>query len=347
MRRLVLLLSILPFCLLQAEPPVKLMTDMPAIVYSLPRTQLCFDVEIERVTSTPGVFYLYSQRYLATDKVIQVADESFRLKNISLDLQAVPDPERTFVISPLPENTAKFVQLNEQGVLKGINLSGENLEKRIHKKIIRKEEQGFMTNSDLLPLTEEYMQAGSEAKMAEGAAKQIYHLRESRINLLSGELENLPQDGKSLEIMLKGINRAENELTELFVGKTTSQTIHRKICLVPDSIIEDDVLFRFSPKMGMMNSEDLSGSPVYISLEVDSVHTTFPDPKMKMPALSYYTIIPAKSRLMVKGEGLMLRREIELPQLGELVPLSLQIFQEKTIQVKIDENTGRLLEIKH
>ena len=37
--------------------------------------------------------------------------------------------------------------------------------------------------------------AGSTAKMAEGAAFQIYAIRESRLSLLSGELEHLPADG--------------------------------------------------------------------------------------------------------------------------------------------------------
>ena len=53
--------------------------------------------------------------------------------------------------------------------------------------------------------------------MAESAAKQIYLLREYRLDLLTGNSDEIPQE-RSFEILLNEMNKREALLTSLFMG---------------------------------------------------------------------------------------------------------------------------------
>ena len=107
----------------------------------------------------------------------------------------------------------------------------------------------------------------SISKMAEGVAKQIYHIRESRINWLTGEVDHMPADGKSLEMILKQLDRQEKQLTSLFLGKETRKTLHKTICIDPKEMT-DEVVFRFSEIQGIVDADDLSGEPFYMTAVV-------------------------------------------------------------------------------
>ncbi len=317
---------------------------MPSIRYSLPKASLWFDIEYEKITRSPGQFYQYSQRYLATDQVIQEEEQSYRFNGITMHVEAIADTSRTFILSPIPSGTQAMVSLTKNGILQGINLQdGDSVLKQ--KKQIKKEKQSFrLASSNLLPLTEEHMLASSEAKMAEGAAKQIYHIREARLSLLTGELENLPSDGESLKLMLKGLDQAEAELTALFVGKTTTELLHQKINFVPEKGISDEVLFRFSVKRGLVDANDLGGNPYYLSIQADSIITVAADPKAKLPAFTYYSILPVAAKITV-GDGVqeIMQQEIEVPQFGILNPLPHYLFKDKNFGVEYDTQTGRIL----
>lgn len=66
--------------------------------------------------------------------------------------------------------------------------------------------------------------AGSTVKMAEGIAKQIYSIREGRLDR-GRPGRNHAKDGESMKIMLEQMDRREQELTQLFTGKTTVEAL--------------------------------------------------------------------------------------------------------------------------
>ncbi|HEY5591586.1 MAG TPA: DUF4831 family protein, partial [Paludibacter sp.] len=66
MKKLILLstLFVLTF-MVSAQVPFSLTEGECAVVYALPKTELCIEVQTEKVTQKPGMFYRYSERYLA------------------------------------------------------------------------------------------------------------------------------------------------------------------------------------------------------------------------------------------------------------------------------------------
>lgn len=349
MKRLpILLLASTMFCLsTSAQSKLNLISGEPAIVYSLPQTQLEFEIEFERVVAEPGIFYQYSERYLATKDIITESSVSFQLSGIKMNTLTVADANRTYIVQPLTKSGHKNLVLNDKGILLGVNINPSENQEIIKKKIIERREIRS-SGSDLLPLTEEYMLAGASAKMAEGAAKQIYHIRESRLNLLTGEMERQPSDGKSLQIMLDGLNQQEDALSSLFIGKKTKQLMKKKIIFTPDSINEKEVLFRFSTKRGVVDADDLSGSPFYLELKADTINVTQSLTPADISKVSINTIIPVNATVSITdGIKAMLTEKLELPQLGTVVPLPDTFFKGNPVKVKLNPSTGRLISIEN
>jgi hypothetical protein len=117
-------------------------------------------------------------------------------------------------------------------------------------------------------LSEEILRAGSTAKQAELIAKQIYRLRESRTNILTGEADNMPPDGNAYKLVMTQLDEQEKALTAMFTGTESTESGTRTFTVIPDEKdIDNRIIFRFSSKLGVVGPNDLAGAPVYLSLK--------------------------------------------------------------------------------
>lgn len=345
MKKYITIFLVLVTCLMaKAEKPVTFSDGESAIVYSLPKTKLCISVVTEKITQKPGIFYRYSERYLATSNVITEEKTYYRLKNIDVKAVATPDENRTYSISPSKNNLLSKLTVNNKGILCGINVNTSNDAELTADINISDTEK---KPDSLLPLGEEYMMAGSEAKLAEGAAKQIYRIRESRLSLLTADVDHMPADGSSFTAMMNGLNKMEKELTELFVGKTTVETVTQNVYYIPVKVVKDQVVFRLSAFKGIVPTDDLSGTPYYISVSTSQSGSISSDSKVKKEVSSIYTVLPAQTQVTI-GDGInsLYKSEFFIPQFGILVPVPVEVFKKNDTKVTIDSQTGRLLSIE-
>ena len=111
-------------------------------------------------------------------------------------------------------------------------------------------------------------QSQSTAKRAELAAASLFAIRQTRSDLITGQAEQTPPDGKSLQLMLDNLEAQEQALMAMFIGTTSTRTDVSSFSLVPDDNITDMVIARISPLDGIVDAEDLSGEPVYLNLKV-------------------------------------------------------------------------------
>lgn len=329
----------------KAQSAFSLTEGESALVYSLPKTQFSIEIETEKTTQKPGAFYRYSERYLATNKVITEEKTSYRLKSIRVKTTAVADSARTYSFVPNQSLQSYHLSVNPQGILCGINVNCCDAEKAAAAFNGIQAKESSKTDQ-LLPLGEEYMLAGSEAKLAEGVAKQIYHIRESRLGLLTAESERLPSDGESFKAMLDGLNKQERDLTELFTGKITSEMQTQTISLIPYKALNNQVLFRLSALKGLVAADDLSGTPYYINLQPNNISVLPADPKAKPEKTALYYVLPAATQLTVSdGVNILYSNEYLVPQFGKTIPLPESLFRHKGVKFKFDCQTGRLLNI--
>lgn len=346
MKRFIIIFALFTSILtVNAQGSFSVTEGQPTVVYSLPKTELSVEIEVEKTTQKPGLYYQYSERYLATNQIVLEEKTNYGIKNITVKSRAIPDSKRTYSIIPSKESNLNLLSVNEQGLLCGINVPANTT--------VHEYQTTVSTNKQvqqelaLLPLGEEYLMAGSVAKLAEGAAKQIYRIRESRLSLLTGDLDHLPADGTSLKTMLDGLNNMERELTELFVGKKSVETQKYTLYLTPDSTVNKMVLFRLSALKGLVSADDLTGVPYFISVVPEKIKTIPSDTKNKKAQSVINTLLPATT-LVTVGDGVktLYSDKVLMPQFGVVVPFGEDIFASPKSKVYVDYQTGRLLRIE-
>lgn len=321
-----------------------------AIVYSMPKSVLVFEVEMEKQIQEPGPFYLYAKRFLGASEVITEHAENYKMLNVHMKVKTVADATRQYVI-PLNMKDLPSIQINDNGILCSINKQMDLVKKHPSKKHPSKKEHPKPLkekDDNLMPLGEEQMQANSIAKMAEGVAQQIYRIRENRLSLLMGDVDVLPADGEALKITLERLDREERELCELFVGKTITERQLQVVEYTPYQSVENHVLFRVSPLLGIVPSSDLSGAPVYLTLQAklpEFLPETKKSAKNKENTVFYYN--SPGSALITLSDGMQtyVTRELPMPQFGLSIPLPMSLFVKESYEAIFNPKTGVLLQL--
>lgn len=319
-------------------------TTEEGVIYYLPKTQLEIKVTAIKKTYTPGELCQYANRYLRLANVSSQPSEYWELKSVTLQTIGVPDPQKAYAIKLKDKSVASQVELTENGIIKAINTTApqEKIAPQtgLSEKSKRVDPRTFMT--------EEILLAGSTNKMAELIAREIYNIRESKNSLTRGQADYMPQDGAALKLMLNNLETQEKAMTEMFTGFTeqTEQTFTFNI--EPEKEIKDQVVFRFSNKLGVLKENDLAGEPVYLSVTNEN---TLPPAneeekaKKKMEGVIYN--IPGKALVTISKNGKqVISEEVSLTQFGETEVLVDNLFNKKVnTRVIFNPTTGAIVKI--
>jgi hypothetical protein len=309
------------------------------ITYTLPRTSITIAVEVSKYQSKAGPFALYAERYLGVNTAVMEDKTWYEMGNISMIEYGVADPEQTFLINFKAGTTAPYVYLTEEGFLCSVNADPEPEALTAKSAVVVAPKANANAVNPAQAMTEEMLLAGSVAKQAEIAAKQIYRIRESRLDILTGEADNLPPDGEAMKVVINQLEQQEKALTQMFIGVTTSDSSMYDFTLTPMDGIEKEILFRFSERLGIVAADDLSGSPVYLSITALDKQLPPIDPKEaakrdKQKGIVYN--VPAKIRIEITAAGkTLLDKEVMASQFGRQEKLATEIFEDRKRPVKI------------
>lgn len=320
-----------------------------SLVYYMPYTVLQFDIEYEEITEERGEFYQYSERFLGTTDIVKENRTHYQLTRVSLVPIAKADTSRIYTV-PFNEKYpyCSLLSINSKGILVGVNLHNQEKGKPCKTSSDRKEEQTIRVPRPK-PLLEEQLIANSTAKMAENTAKQIYRIRESRLSILSGEVEHLPGDGQAMQIVLAELNAQEEALTELFTGRRIVNKRHKSISFVPTHSIDNNVLFRFSLFNGVVANDDMSGKPYYISIvkhQKEYAPADKGDEKLRAYQSPIFYNIPGQAAiLLTDGENVLIDTSVDVAQWGIAISLPYSLFTEDT-EIRFNTNTGAIKTIR-
>lgn len=314
------------------------------VVYYLPRTQLQIKVTATRTTYTPGEFCKYADRYLRLQDISPSPYTQWDIKSIEVIPFGVPDPKLAYSIKLKDKSVSSQVELTKDGIIKAINTTSPPEEEIIKaappSPTIRTNPREFMT--------EEMLMAGSSIKMAELVAKEIYSIRESKNSLTRGQADYMPKDGSALQIMLDNLNKQEKALTEMFTGFTECSEQSFSFTYNPTEDIKDEILFRFSTKLGLLKDNDLAGEPFYLSIiQKETIPPADEEGKKAKKLNGVIYTIPGKADVTIYSAGKeFIRQEIPFAQFGETEVLVNNLFNKKVnTRVIFNTTTGAILKI--
>ena len=168
----------------------------------------------------------------------------------------------------------------------------------------------------------------------------------------------MPKDGTQLKLMMSQLDTQEKALMQVFSGVTTKDTTMTTITYLPTSEVEKQPLFRFSKYYGIVDNDDLSGSPYYIKVAKKKTFNDEPavadDKKDKKEKKDKNDIglrvnIPAKMDITIfNGTGNTLAKEqFQAPQFGKLENLSGELFGKKqSSRLILNPQTGAISKIE-
>lgn len=307
------------------------------ITYSLPKTQLIVDAEVTKVTCKAGPYYKYAEKYLGVKDAITEDKVYYELGKLSLVNKGIPDPDNTYIVEFKSGTVAPYAYLTEDGLLCSINAEYTPEESELE--TIKKNGQGPAKVTDASVFSEELLMAGSTARQAEVAAKQIYRIRESRLNILTGDADNLPPDGEAMKLVIQQLEEQEKALTNLFTGILTKETSHYEVSITPYDNLEKEVLFRFSNLMGIVDADDLGGVPVYMNLKATERAPVL-DPKeaeKKEKSLKgiVYNVSGKASIEISMNKKTLYKGDAQITQFGSREGLAPVMFEDKKAPVKV------------
>ena len=341
MKHLIIIAGILIGMPLMAQTKVTKKNAVKAnnfgITYSLPKTSLVVNVEITKVTCKAGPYYKYAEKYLGVKDAVTEDKVYYEMGKVNLINKGLPDPNNTYIVEFKSGTVAPYAYLTEEGLLCSINAEYTPEDDELD--VIKRKKSEPVTATNASVFSEELLMAGSTAKQAEVAAKQIYRIRESRMNILTGDADNLPPDGEAMKLVIQQLEEQEKALTNLFTGVLTRETDFYDVTIDPYDDIEKEVIFRFSKALGIVDADDLGGSPVYLNLRATERAPLMDAKEAEKKEKSLKGIIyniPGKAQVeILMDKKTLYKGEVQITQFGTREGLASSMFEDKKAPVKI------------
>lgn len=323
----------------QLTTPTKAGRTADGIVYYLPKTAIEFNLLIEKKTYTPGEFAKYGEKYLRLRGIKLEEEVTYSIANYGLTQIGLRDTSKCFAVK-LKGGKCENAEINltEDGVLQSVNAEPVKMKPRVP----FKPAPPVKLPDPRQYLNAEVLSAGSTAKMAELTVEQIIELQEHRQQLITGEAEDMPQDEQQLQRMIDEIDKQREILLTLFTGTTTRDTVEQVLVVCPEKEVEREVIFRLSKKVGLVDKDDLSGVPYYMSIE-DMHRTTFQKYEVdeKKKEGGFYVNVPGRIKMTLHRDNHFLGSfDLYAAQFGFVELRSGSLFKRYVTHMTLNPTTG-------
>jgi hypothetical protein len=317
------------------------------VVYYLPKTVLKIAITATRTTQIPGDFHSYAKRFLRLDDVANAANTQWKIDNAKMVAVSALDTSKAHVVQLKKGTSAPLCSLSDDGVLLAINAQAKKYEEPSFDTSV-KSTTTKVNSRDYL--SEEILSAGSELKMAELTAAEIYGIRESRRELTKGEADYMPTDGEQLKLMLAKLDEQENALMQLFKGYVETETKTWIVYFTPEYGDGREILARFSDSQGLVDKDNLAGEPIYIDIKnqksVPHGRTEVLDKKM-VNKVVYYNVPSQATVDLSFNKDRLLKQTLPLAQFGHEEFLSEDLFNKRaSCQIWFSPLTGNIEKVE-
>ena len=233
-----------------------------ALVYYSPKTSVTLDFTYTVETQVRGQFAEYAESMLDIHDAVKETSTRYEIKDVRIGTATSTDYTRPHKVKT-DAGFPVLLTINDRGLLTGYNVP--LLEKKAPFNSHEKDRKVQPKDATLQapPYPEEVLKAATPEAQAFEVAKQIFHLRETRMYLINGEVEHAPADGKAMELVLDELNRQEQALIQLFVGEKKTRREHKTIRVEPTN--NGQLLF-FSDENGFTDGDNIDADTIEVRM---------------------------------------------------------------------------------
>lgn len=309
-------------------------TNEYALVYSLPLTVVDITVETEHTVKKTGEFENYATRYLGLqdDMVVRKPQHTVAIKSVTITPRGTADPDNRWQVQFKAGYTPTLVLLDD-GVPLSINADADAPAAPVLPTAVAAAPTPLEGSAARQAVTETMTRSTTLSKKAEAAANRIFELRERRNDILSGETDAMPPDGRATELILNGISEQEAALTAMFAGTVQTYTEVITLTYTPGKDDDNSVIARVSPVEGVVDKDDLSGIPIKINYEVltrGKLPVNEKGEEKKFPKGGVAYTIPGSARISLTFNNRVIgQADIDVAQLGTTFGIDPALFTDK------------------
>ncbi len=354
MKKIVIILAAI-CCVMGAKAQV-VNEGEASLVYYMPKNVLQVKIHYKATTYKAGPYKDFAKELLGIDDVIQRNETDYELTKATVRTLTSPDFSRPVIVTANANIPLQLLALTKEGLLAGYNVSSDELHPIYPAPQEPERPQGYHRSSDKIKaktsIPEEVTLATTKREKAELLAKQIYRLRETRIYLLSGEVDKMPTDGEATKEVLRQLEAEEQGLMELFIGTTSVRHLSETFVYEP-SQSERYVLCRFSEADGLIDKEDEVGEPIVLNAQVmrqiageaqDLTKEQGQRTKDKIVLSPIMYNLPGWLDYTIEyGVQCLASKSLPIAQFGIAVPLAQNLFTGKVLpQIVFNTQTGNI-----
>lgn len=321
------------------------------ITYTLPRTVVDVTVEARFTVRTPGEFYNYARRYLNIDNAVTKPEVSVEVLSAVIDTHGEADDDNRWQMQ-FKAGATPYAILDGNGALLSLN-TDEVADRAPAPLPLAKAAAPTALEGPAArqAMTEDMIKSSSLSMRARLAAQRIFELREMRSDLISGQADNTPPDGHSLQLALDNLGAQEAALTAMFAGTVSTYTAVATKAFVPQAADETytTTLMRLSPVDGFVGADDLSGEPITLTVTINE-RATLPindkGEEKRFPKGGVAYTIPGTATVTVSFRGREIASEqLQLAQAGVTFGLDPALFTDKKApsRLQLDPATGAIV----
>lgn len=332
------------------------------IVYTLPLTQLVFDIEAENTVSKAGPFYRYAGKYVGTTDVVKADSESWNIKSVTMTTRGIDGgADRTYLMQlKSGSDVSVCVAGASDGMLLAVNKQVQLPDALptpfVSSGASAQAEAAEAAKAYLQYVDEDFLVSQSSAMRARMLSETLMTVRESKLSLSRGTAETMPTDGRQLELMLNSLTAQEKAITEAFTGVTARSTSARRYIFTPDTAASAAdgsrmVLGRLSDFAGFTEADDLTGEPIYITVRYLSLPEMPLDDKgepKRMPKDAVVYTLPSTAEITLTWMGKTIyTTTVSLAQQGAVFGLDPKLFTDRKApyEAEFDASTGALVRV--
>lgn len=334
------IISLVLMCVATAQ--VVAQQPVEGLTYYLPQTVVKVRLLIQHQKFVPGRLAVYGQKYLRKQCGME-AENTYRVCGASMYATALPDTSRRYTVNLDRKKVIFNVECDNNGVLMAVNDQGKK--PSVPARFKPAHQQPALNPDNFM--TADMLAAGSNSKLAELVAQEIFDIRDARNQINRGESDQMPKDGEQLRLMLQGLDQQETALMQLFTGVTTIDTTETEVTFVPQKGKNRVLLFRLSKWLGLVDSDDMAGAPYYMNVEqlndVAMPELSQTDKKKDKEEPALVVAIPAKIRLTLTDEESkpIDTEEMYAAQFGDVYGISQELFSKKQVaHIRLNPITG-------
>lgn len=279
------------------------------IVYTLPKTNLRIEIEVEKTQRIKGPFAAEAHLVNLTNVILQ-NETTYRIKNMKIIEQGLPDETQSYLL--IPEGAMNILQLAPNGMIERIAFSGAAFSelktpptKTTIPTTFHAAAQESLPSLSTTPIYEKtFLEKGMYANKgnlsATEIAEKIKRIRDYQLDILSGSNEGTYLN-TTVDFMYKQMDEIINGYLSLFTGTEKYSEETYSFDIVPErSLIQKTEntipICTFSEKTGIGPITESTSSPmIYLDLQEPA----------KRSVLTKNTLL--MSDLGNKGAGLVYR----------------------------------------